>query len=129
MAGQIVHDDDIAGSQDGNHELLDIGAKARSIHWAVEYARRLNSIDAERGDKCRRLPMSPGHAGDQALPARTAAIAARHIGCRTGFIDEDQAFWVQVGLAHTPLIASLGDIRPILLGGALRLFLSGSLRN
>jgi hypothetical protein len=63
------------------------------------------------------------------LPARTTAIAARHVGCRTGFIDEDQAVRIQVGLARTPLIACLGDIRPILLGGALRLFLSGSFKN
>jgi len=119
VAGQIVHNDDIAGSQDGNDELLDVGAKARPIHWAIKYARRRNPIDAERGNKCRRLPMSPGHAGEQTLPPRTAAIAARHVGCRTGFIDEHQAFRVQVGLARTPLITSLGDIRPILLRSAL----------
>src|SRR5947209_18203792 len=73
--------------------------------------------------------MSPWHGRHEPLTARTAAIAARHVGRRTGFVDEDQTFRVQVRLAGTPLIASLGDIRPFLFGGSLRLFLSGSSRN
>ena len=56
-------------------------------------------------------------------------MTACHVGRRTGFIDEDQTFRVQITLARTPLVASLGDIRPILLRSSLRLFLSGSLRN
>jgi hypothetical protein len=50
------------------------------------------------------------------LTARTTTIAARRVGRRTRFVDEDQAFRVQVGLARMPPLASLGDIRPILLG-------------
>jgi hypothetical protein len=67
--------------------------------------------------------MSSRHTGDEALTARTAAIAARHISGCAGFVDEDQAFRVQVGLARAPLIASLGDIRSILLSGSFRPFL------
>ena len=55
--------------------------------------------------------MSPRYAADQALAARAATIAARHVGCRTGFVDEDQTFRVQVRLARTPLIAGLGNIQ------------------
>lgn len=44
------------------------------------------------------------------------------------FVDKDQAFRVQVRLAGAPLSAGLGNIRPILLGGALRLFLRAARR-
>jgi hypothetical protein len=63
--------------------------------------------------------MTPRHAGDQALAARTSSVAPRHVGRSAGFIDEDQAFRVQFALAGMPLRAGRGDIRPILLGGAL----------
>ena len=45
-----------------------------------------------------------------------------------GLVDENQAFWVQLALARTPLIPRLGHIWPILLGSSLRFFLSESLR-
>jgi hypothetical protein len=53
------------------------------------------------------------------LTPRAATITARHVGCRTGFIDEDKPFRVQAGLACAPLLPRCGDIRPILLGSAL----------
>jgi hypothetical protein len=34
------------------------------------------------------------------------------------FINEDKALWVEIGLARTPFLARLRDIRPVLLGGA-----------
>ena len=37
----------------------------------------------------------------------------------SGFVDEDQALRVQFGLARMPISTSLGDVRPILFGGAL----------
>jgi hypothetical protein len=110
VAGEIVHHDDIALAQDRDHELLDIGAKARPIHWSVEHTRRGDLPDTQRGDECRGLPVSPRHAGHQALTARAAAIAARHVGRCAGLVDEDQAFRVQLALARTPLITRLGNI-------------------
>jgi hypothetical protein len=79
----------------------------------------------------RRLSFSnaPRHAGDEALAARAAAVATRHVGCCASLIDEDQVFRLQLRLARTPRIAGRGDIWPVLLGGSFRLFLSGSLRN
>src|SRR6266568_2653253 len=129
VAGEIVHDDDIAVPQDRDHELLDIGAKARPIHRSVEHTRRGDLPDTQRGDECRGLPVPPRHAGHQALTARAAAIAARHVGRCAGLVDENQALRVQLALARTPIITRLGHIWPVLLGSSLRLFLSGSSRN
>jgi hypothetical protein len=63
--------------------------------------------------------MSPRCRGEQAFPAPATAIAACHVGARTRFVDEDQAFRVQFGLARMPILTSRGDVRPILFGGAL----------
>ena len=63
--------------------------------------------------------MAPGHVGHEALAARATAITSHHIGRRTGFVDEDQAFRVQVGLAGMPRMASRGDIWPLLFGSVV----------
>jgi hypothetical protein len=129
VAGEIVHHDNIAVPQDRNDELLDIGTEARTIHRSIEHARCGDLTDTERSNECCRLPVAPRHGRNEALTTRTAAIAARHIGRGARFVDEEKAFRVQVRLARAPLIACLGNVRSILLGGSLRLFLSGSLRN
>src|SRR6202030_638929 len=54
--------------------------------------------------ECRGLPVSPRYAGHQALTARAAAIATRHVGRCASLVDENQAFRVQFALACTPLI-------------------------
>ncbi len=50
--------------------------------------------------------MAPWYAGDQTLAARAVPIATRYVGRRTGFVDEDQAFQFQAGLAGAPLLAT-----------------------
>src|SRR4029453_14672381 len=92
VGGQIVHHDNVAVPQDRNHELLDIGAKALPIHRSVEHTGCRDPTDAERGTEGWGLPVSPRYSRHQTLTTRTAAIAARHVGRRTGFIDEEQAF-------------------------------------
>jgi hypothetical protein len=56
----MVHYSDIALAQDRDHELLDIGAKARPIHRSVEHTRRGDLADAQRGDECRGLKTGAG---------------------------------------------------------------------
>ena len=119
MACQIVHDDDVARAQGGDHELLDVGAEAVAIHRTVQCTGCADLTEPQGGDEGRGLPMAPRHAGNQALAARAASVTPRHVGRSARFVDEDQAFWVQFGLAGMPLRAGRGDIRPILFGGAL----------
>ena len=61
VAGQVVHHHDIALPQYRDDELLDIGAEARPIHWAVKHTRCGDLTDAQGGNECRCLPMSPRH--------------------------------------------------------------------
>jgi len=119
VTGEIVQHDDLAWSQGRNEALLDIGPKAVSIHRAVQYTRSRHPIDAQSGDEGRCLPMAPGNAGHETLPARAAPIATCHVGGRPRFVEEDQVFRVQLGLLGAPFLAPLRNIGPILLGRAL----------
>jgi hypothetical protein len=74
--------------------LLDIGAEADPIDRAVEHAGGSDLINSQGGNEGRGLPMAPRHTGNQSLTARATAIAARHVGRRTRFVDENQALWV-----------------------------------
>ena len=62
--------------------------------------------------------MAMRHRCDEALTARRASIKPRQIGLCSRFINEDKIFGVQIGLACTPFVAGLGDIRAVLFGGA-----------
>lgn len=119
VAGEIVDHDDVVLAQGRDDALLDVGAEAVTVHRPIEHTGCGDAIDPQGRDECRRLPMPPRNAGDEALATRAAAITARHVGRRTRFVDENQPFRVQVGLACAPLLTCRGDIRPILLGGAL----------
>jgi hypothetical protein len=94
VAAEIIHDDDVAGFEEWNELLFDIGAEAFAVDWAVEDARRRELVAAQgkngrsglagaRGGQCtdgqrsrRRTPQisrSPaghrrGAAGDCARP-------------------------------------------------------------
>ena len=117
LACKVIHHHDIARLKDRDDELFDIGAKASpsSVRAA---AGRGDLGKPQCGNESGRFPMSPRHAANEALAARTAAVAARHVGRRTGFVDKDEAFRLQFGLVRTPPIAGLGDIRRILFGSA-----------
>lgn len=118
VACKVIHHHDIARLKDRDDELFDISAKAFPIHRSVQHTGRGDLAEPQCGNEGRRFPMSPRHAANEALAARTAAVAARHVGRRTGFVDKDEAFRLQFGLVRTPPIAGLGDIRPILFGSA-----------
>jgi len=66
-----------------------------------------------------------GHADPQALAARAAPMAARHVGRGPGFVDEDEAVGVEVELAVEPRLAVRQDVGPILLAGVGRLLWDG----
>jgi len=62
-------------------------------------------------------------ADPKASPTRSASVAPGHVGRGPGLIDEHQPLGIKVELALKPGLASLANIRPVLLGGMCRLFL------
>ena len=92
MAGQVVHDDDVAGGKAGCQHLLDIGLEGAAVHGAIEHHRRGEAACPQAGDEGCGLPMSPGDGGMQALAFQAAPPEPGHVGLGPGFIDKDQSF-------------------------------------
>ena len=51
MAGQVVHDDDVAGPEFWNEELLDIGLERGRVDRPVEDERRDEAVETETANK------------------------------------------------------------------------------
>lgn len=67
VAGEIVHDDDVAGGQCGHEELLDPLGKARAVDRLIEDARRVDPVATQGGDERHGPPVAIWHLGVQAL--------------------------------------------------------------
>ena len=123
VAGQVVHDDDVALAQFGNEDALDIGLEGVAIDWAVEHEGRDHATGGQAGDESRRFPVAMRDADAQAFAAAAAAVGARHFGRSPGLVDEDQTFGIKVKLAFEPGLAPLQNVGAVLLGGVRGLFL------
>ena len=123
MAGQVVHDDNVAFAQFGNKDALDIGLEGVAIDRAVKHERRDHAARGQTGDESRRFPVAMGNADTQAFAAAAAAVRASHVGRSPGLIDKDQAFGIEIELAFEPGLAPLQDVGAVLLGRVRRLFL------
>jgi hypothetical protein len=123
---EIVHDNHISGFEGGDEDLLDIGANLFAVDRAVEDAGRGEAVMAQRGDKGRGLPGAERSMRDQALAFLTAAVTRRHVGRGPGLVNEHQPARIKALLVFTPGGARVGDVRPLLFGGAQSLFLNVS---
>lgn len=123
MARQVVHDHDIAGPQIGHEDLGDIGFEPVAIDRAVEYHRRDHASHTQSGHQRGGFAVAMRKAHAQPLTFGAAAMAAGHVGGGPGFIDEDQAFGLQIELAVEPVVPLLQNVGPVLLDGVSRLFL------
>src|SRR5690348_6948847 len=98
VAGEVVADDDIAGTQCRAQHLLDIGKERRSVDRAVEHQGRHQSIMSKAAEKGRRVPMTIRDRRYQALAAPRAAVAARHVRRGPGLVQEDQPRSIELWL-------------------------------
>src|SRR5271155_4663635 len=103
MAAEVVHDDDVAGSQRGNQDLLDIGSEGFAIDWTVKQPRSLDPIVAQRRQECGGVPVAMRDLADQALATRRPPTQRRHISLGPGLVDEDQTFSFDAVLILYPL--------------------------
>lgn len=110
MAAEIVHDDDIAGPEDGNQLLLDIGAKALAVDRPVEDARRCHAIVPQCTEEGQRAPVAVWRKRSQTLAFWSPASDGRHVGFDPGLIDEDEAFRIKMMLQAFPSLSPAGDI-------------------
>ena len=117
VAGEVVHDDDVAWSQCRAELFFDPCAEAGGVDRLIEHERRIDPVVAQRSDEGHRLPVTIGHLGVEPLADRCPASQRGHVGLGPGLIDEDEASGIRPGLELLPLLAPPGDLRPQLLGG------------
>lgn len=122
MTSQIIHDDDVAGLQNCDELLLDIGAETLAVDRAVEDARCREPIPAQRAEEGQRAPVAMWSQAAQPLAFRPPASQRSHIGLDPGLIDEDQAPRIETALPGSPSLALAGNISARLLKGEQRFF-------
>jgi hypothetical protein len=69
VGAEIVDEDDIAWLERGEERLLDVGEEARPLDRAVEQARRVDAVNAQRADKGQRAPVPVRRLADEAVAA------------------------------------------------------------
>lgn len=117
VAAEVVHDDDITGTQCWHQEIGDIGQETTGVDPSVEHARRGDCVATQRSDEGQSLPVAVRHFIDETLTDRASPVRARHVRLDPGFINKDQALWINLVLALLPQLAPAGDVRPIPLAG------------
>lgn len=122
VAGEIVHDDDIAGPEFGHQDLGDIGLEPVAVDGAIEHHGRYHPAGAQARDQRGGLAVAVGKAHPQPLAAPCATMAAGHVGRGPSLIDEQQPVWVKVELAVEPGLALPQDVGAVLLDGVASLF-------
>lgn len=118
VAGQVVTDDDIADSQFGAKDLLDVCEKGIPIHGSIQKHGSTDTIASQGGNEGSRLPMTMRNLGKTAFPSKAAAIKTAHFGVEPCLINKDQATDIPVLAALLPGLPRRDNVGSILLGGA-----------
>src|SRR5580700_6616091 len=122
MATEVVHDDNIAGREDRDENLLDISAEAHAIDRSVDDAGRGEAVATQRRQEREGSPSPEGRFGDEAFASGASAMGARHVGLGPGLVDEDKPPRIDRRLTRLPPLTPPGDVRSVLFGGAKTFF-------
>lgn len=117
VAGEVVHDDDVARPKRWAQLLLDPGDEAGRVDGLIKNEGSLDPIAAQCCDEGHGLPMSVRHLGMKSLTNRRPTPQRSHVGLSPGLIDEDEAGRVRTALIFLPLLASVRDVGTELFGG------------
>ena len=79
MAAEVVHDDNIAGREDRDENLLDISAEAHAIDRSVDDAGRGEPVATQPRQEREGSPSPEGRFGDEAFASGASAMGARHL--------------------------------------------------
>lgn len=124
VAGQVVHDDDIAGLEAWGENLLGVGLECSAVHRSIQHHGGAQAAQAQAGDEGGGLPVSPRDRREQAFAAPGAAAEPGHVGFGAGFIDEDKTFRLEPGLPLAPVLTLLRNVGAILFRRPLGFFYS-----
>ncbi|KAJ8134041.1 hypothetical protein OY671_012745, partial [Metschnikowia pulcherrima] len=102
VATEVIQDDDVAGSKDGQKNLLDIGAKAHAIDRALDEPWRIDPVMAQGRQEGHGLPAVVRNLGGEPVAARSPSPQGSHIGPGPGLVDEDQPLSFDAALILCP---------------------------
>ena len=122
MGLEIVEHDNVAFLQGRQKMVFEPSLECLCVHGAVVGLGRDDASQAQAANEGDRLIMAVRNAAAQAT-APPSAIAARHVGCRPGLVDEHQFQRIEVELAVEPSPPLFKDVRAVLFAGVRRLFL------
>ena len=120
--GQVVEDDDVAWSQRGHQDLLDVRQKTRTVDGPVEHGRRAQPVRPQPDDDRVGLPVPAGRVVVEALATKTPAIPAEQVGRDAAFIEKDVLSHVAEWQPLSPVAPLSRDVGPSLLLGVDRFF-------
>ena len=103
MAAEVVHDDDVAGLQGGNKDLLEVGSEGLAIDWPVKNPWSVDPVEAQGGQEGRGLPMAVRDFADEPGAALCPSPQRCHIGLGPGLVDEHQPLRLNPALILCPL--------------------------
>ena len=98
VAAEIVENNDIAGVQGRDQNLLDVGAKGFAVDRAIEHAWRSEPVAAQGSQKGLGAPASVRRKSGQPFAFFTPSAQRRHVGSDPGFIDKHEAARIKVAL-------------------------------
>src|SRR3546814_13408694 len=106
VATEIVEDDDIAGLEGGEQELLDISLEFLAVDRTVEEAGRLDAVVAQSSQDAERAPLAVRGLADQPLAPPTSPPKRGPVGFCPMLLDENPAIGVTAHLPCPPLPAN-----------------------
>lgn len=117
MAGEVVHDHDIAGRERGHEELLDIIEEARPVDRLIQNAGGIDPVTAQGGEEGHRFPVAIRHFGVKPLALGCPATQRCHVGLGPGLVNEHEPSGIKPPLILLPLLAPPCHLGPELFGG------------
>ena len=78
--------------------LLNIGAEAFAVDWAVEQARCGEAVAAQGAKESQRPPVAVWREAAHSLAFWPPSVQWGHVGLDPGLVNKDQASGVEVGL-------------------------------
>src|SRR5271166_6164971 len=125
MGRQIVQNDDVARLEGRSQLSLDVNFENEPVHWRVNDEGGDQGVTSQAGDEGLCLPMSERGFRKEPLALGATAAQARHLGRRSGLVQEDHPMWLKPHdrLARRgPFLARLLDVGPIMLAGPQSFF-------
>jgi hypothetical protein len=116
VRAEIVHDDNVAGSQRWHQQLLDIGPEALTVDRSVDDAGRRDPVVPEGRKEGHRALMAVRDLSPEGSAPSPPAMGSGHVGLCPGLIDKDKTGRIDFRLVPSPPGAAARDVRTILLG-------------